>query len=201
MRHSPHYESSTIHKQFQPATSRRYRSMTRCNPVNRIALFFALTLSLPISAHADEASRRAKADEILTLLHMDRMSLQLMENILRQTTAITAQKSGGAMTPATQAALADNSNPTARRTLWIFSTMRSFGGRGWRECANLLRRGRRLIGTTFHYPSMRGVRPAMLYLPSSRAVTAVAIAAYAKAILCQSPSGGGEIGRRTSLRC
>jgi hypothetical protein len=81
--------------------------MTRRNPVNRLALVFALALCLPISARADEASRRAKAEEILTLLHMDRMSLQLMENIMRQTTAITAQKSGGSMTSATQAALAD----------------------------------------------------------------------------------------------
>jgi hypothetical protein len=103
----PHYESSTIHKQFQPATGRRYQLMTMCNPVNRLVLFFALTLCLPISAHADDASRRAKAEEILTLLHMDRMSTQLMGNLLQQTTEITARKSAGAMTPATQAALAD----------------------------------------------------------------------------------------------
>jgi hypothetical protein len=68
-------------------------------------LFFALCL--PISARADDASRRAKAEEILTLLHMDRMATQLVGNLLQQTTDITSRKSGGAMTPATQAALAD----------------------------------------------------------------------------------------------
>jgi hypothetical protein len=75
--------------------------------MNRPASLLLLALCLPISAHADEASRRAKAEEILTLLRMDRMSTQLMDNILRQTTAITAQKSGGNMTATIQAALAD----------------------------------------------------------------------------------------------
>jgi len=75
--------------------------------MNRLALAFALALCLPICAHADEASRRAKVEELLALLHVDRTSTQLINNLLQQTTEITARKSGGTMTQATQAALSD----------------------------------------------------------------------------------------------
>jgi len=75
--------------------------------MNRTAVAIALVLCFPLAAYADDASRRAKAEELLALLHMERVSTQVMDNILHQTTAITAQRSGGTMTPATQAALAD----------------------------------------------------------------------------------------------
>ncbi len=81
--------------------------MNICNRINRLAFFFVVALFLPIPAHADEASRRAKAEEILALLHMDRVSTQIIGNLLQQTTEITTRKSGGTMTPATQAELAD----------------------------------------------------------------------------------------------
>jgi hypothetical protein len=81
--------------------------MPSSTSINRLASLLALALCLPISARADEASRRAKAEELLALLHVDRMATQLMGNLLQQTTEITTRKSGGAMTPATQAALAD----------------------------------------------------------------------------------------------
>jgi uncharacterized protein len=73
--------------------------------MNRLAVLLVLVLSFPLAAHADEATRRAKSEELTTLLHMDRLGKQIMDNILQQTAAITAQRSGGNLSPDTQAAL------------------------------------------------------------------------------------------------
>jgi len=75
--------------------------------MNRLLVSVALVLCIPLAARADEASRRAKAEELITLLHSDRVSKQLVEELVRQTTEITTKRSGGKMTPETQAALAD----------------------------------------------------------------------------------------------
>ena len=54
--------------------------------MNRLALLAALALpvSLPIAARADDASRHAKAEEMVTLLHTDRMVQQVSVNLIRQ---------------------------------------------------------------------------------------------------------------------
>jgi len=75
--------------------------------MNRLTALLALVLIFPLAAHADEASRRAKSEELITLLHADRMSTQVTENVMQQTTAITTQKAGGTLSPETKTALAD----------------------------------------------------------------------------------------------
>jgi uncharacterized protein len=75
--------------------------------MNRLAPLLALLLCIPSPARADEASHRAKAQEIVTLLHLNRAVGQLMDNLLRQTTAITTQRAGGTLTPEIQASLSD----------------------------------------------------------------------------------------------
>jgi uncharacterized protein len=71
--------------------------------MKRIALLLTLFLCLPPTVHADEASRRAKAQEMLTLLHMDRLMNQLMNTALQQTSAITKQLGGKTVKPEDQA--------------------------------------------------------------------------------------------------
>jgi uncharacterized protein len=45
--------------------------------MNRLSALLVLALSFPLAAHADEASRRAKAQEMMALLHTQ----QMVENI------------------------------------------------------------------------------------------------------------------------
>jgi hypothetical protein len=71
--------------------------------MKRIALLLTLLLCLPLTAHADEASRRAKAQEMLTLLHMDQLMDQLMNSVLQQSSAMTKQLGGNAVKPEDQA--------------------------------------------------------------------------------------------------
>jgi hypothetical protein len=75
--------------------------------MNRSAIFLALAFSLPLAARADDASRLAKAEEMIALAHVDRLTNQVMDTLLQQTTAITTQQSGGSLTPEKKAALDD----------------------------------------------------------------------------------------------
>jgi hypothetical protein len=77
--------------------------------MKRIALLLALTLCLPLTAHADEASRRAKAKEMLTLMHMDTTMSKMMDNAMQQMSAMSKQLGGGSgsVTPEQQARLDD----------------------------------------------------------------------------------------------
>jgi hypothetical protein len=72
------------------------------------AVCFALILSVP-SARADEASRRAKAKEMLTLMHMDTTMSKMMDNMMQQMSAMSKQMGGGNsnVTPEQQARLDD----------------------------------------------------------------------------------------------
>jgi hypothetical protein len=67
----------------------------------------ALALCFPLAAHADEASRRAKSEQLIALLHVDRLVTQVIDNVMKQSADIAMRKSGGKMTPAQQAALSD----------------------------------------------------------------------------------------------
>jgi hypothetical protein len=75
--------------------------------MNRLAALLTLALCFPLLAHADEASRRAKAEEMITILHADRVVTQVMESVMQQAAIITTQRSGGTLTPETKTALAD----------------------------------------------------------------------------------------------
>jgi uncharacterized protein len=71
--------------------------------MKRTALFLVLVLSLSLTAHADEASRRAKAQEMLTLLHMDRLMDQMMNNVMEQASTMSKQMFGANIKPEDQA--------------------------------------------------------------------------------------------------
>ena len=60
-----------------------------------------------MAARADEATHKAKAEEMISILHLDRMVNGVVQNAMQQTTALTQQRYGGNMTPAASAALAD----------------------------------------------------------------------------------------------
>jgi hypothetical protein len=67
--------------------------------MRRITLL-PLILCASLGAHADEASKRAKAQEMLTLLHTERVSQQIENNIMKQAAAMPQQLFGGAVPPA-----------------------------------------------------------------------------------------------------
>ena len=49
-----------------------------------LALFLVLALSLPLAARADEASHRAKAEQIMAILHTEEMVNKICDNITKQ---------------------------------------------------------------------------------------------------------------------
>lgn len=71
--------------------------------MNRFAAVLVLTLTLPLAARADEASHRAKAEEMMTLLHTQRMVEQISGNITKQVDQAATSVAGTSPTPATQA--------------------------------------------------------------------------------------------------
>jgi uncharacterized protein len=75
--------------------------------MKRFASLLLLTLLLPLAARADEASHKAKAEEMIVILHLDRMVNGVMQNALQQSAALTNQRYGGKMTPAATASLND----------------------------------------------------------------------------------------------
>jgi len=52
--------------------------------MKRLAAILAILLALPLAAHADEASKRAKIDEMFGLLHMDTLMQQMSDASLKQ---------------------------------------------------------------------------------------------------------------------
>jgi hypothetical protein len=71
--------------------------------MKRIALLAALVL--PLTAHADEASRRVKAQEMVTLVHVDTLMKQVMDNMEQQIITMARQNAGKDIPPAQQARL------------------------------------------------------------------------------------------------
>jgi uncharacterized protein len=70
-----------------------------------MVVFVLALLCVSFSARADEASRRAKAKEMLSLLHMDQMMAQMMDGMTQQMSAMTKQMGGGSVRPEDQAKL------------------------------------------------------------------------------------------------
>jgi hypothetical protein len=75
--------------------------------MSRLSALLVFVLCFAIPAHADEASRRAKAGEILDLLRLSRASTKMLDGILTQIATITTQRAGGTLTPEMQTALTD----------------------------------------------------------------------------------------------
>lgn len=75
--------------------------------MNRAALLIALALCLPLTARADDASLHAKAKELVTLLHTDRMVGQLAENMKKRTQDAAQKAIGAHPTAENTARLAD----------------------------------------------------------------------------------------------
>jgi uncharacterized protein len=75
--------------------------------MKRLVFILTLLVCLPLAAHADEASRHAKAKEMISLLHMDRLVAQMMDAMTQQTNAFTKQMVGKNITPQDQAKLDD----------------------------------------------------------------------------------------------
>jgi hypothetical protein len=73
--------------------------------MKRLSLLLVLVLCLPLTAHADEASRRAKAQEMVTLLHMDTLMQQMMDTVQKQVSTSLIQLCDKERTPQQQALL------------------------------------------------------------------------------------------------
>jgi hypothetical protein len=75
--------------------------------MNRSALVLVLALCLPIAARADEATHRAKAQEMIVLLHTDRMVKQVSANFMKQLSTAGEKLIGPNATPEKKDQLAD----------------------------------------------------------------------------------------------
>ncbi len=62
-----------------------------------VALFSLLPLA--VAAHADEASKRTKIEQLFTILHVDQVSSQIMGNLNRQMQGLSAHQFGATPTP------------------------------------------------------------------------------------------------------
>jgi hypothetical protein len=81
--------------------------MSNCFGSNRLALLLVFVLCLPLTAHADEASRRAKAKQMLAALHVESQIQQASANMLQQISAVMEKDAGPNPTPESKAKLAD----------------------------------------------------------------------------------------------
>ena len=75
--------------------------------MKRLVSLILLVLFVPLAARADDASKRAKVQDMLDLLHIDKTMAQVMEVVKRQTTSMTSQTMGGNLTPEQKASIAD----------------------------------------------------------------------------------------------
>lgn len=74
--------------------------------MNRLAQLLVLVLCLPLTARADDASHRAKAQQMVESLHTDRQVEQVTANILKQISQASAQVAGPSPSPENLAKLA-----------------------------------------------------------------------------------------------
>jgi uncharacterized protein len=72
---------------------------------HRLTLLLVLALCAPLAARADEASHRAKAQEMMALLHTERMVQQISENIRKQIADAGQNVIGAEPTPEKKAKL------------------------------------------------------------------------------------------------
>lgn len=62
--------------------------------MRRIAVLLLVFFALPLSSRADDASRRAKLDELFTIMHMDRTMQQTMDAVEKSIVPMTQQMFG-----------------------------------------------------------------------------------------------------------
>jgi hypothetical protein len=72
--------------------------------MNRV-LLLTLAFSVALTARADDATRHAKAEELVAFAHADRLGNQWMDALRQQTTEAVTLQAGGSLTPAQKAAL------------------------------------------------------------------------------------------------
>jgi hypothetical protein len=73
----------------------------------RLSLLLVLALTCSLAARADEASHRAKAQQLMELLHTQRMVEQISANITKQVTDAANNIAGDNPSPDTKAKVAD----------------------------------------------------------------------------------------------
>jgi hypothetical protein len=66
---------------------------------HRIALLLVLALCIPVAARADEASHRAKAEEMMSLLHTEKQVQQIEDNITKSVADAADKATGTDATP------------------------------------------------------------------------------------------------------
>ena len=81
--------------------------MPNCLRLNHLSLLLALVLCLPLAARADDASRHAKAAQMVTLLHTESMVQQASATILNQVSDAAEKAVSSSPTPQSKAQLAD----------------------------------------------------------------------------------------------
>lgn len=74
--------------------------------MKRSVLLLALAFSLPFTAHADDASLHAKAQQLVTVLHTENLVQQVDNNLTREFSAAAGQTVGAHPTPDQAAKLA-----------------------------------------------------------------------------------------------
>jgi uncharacterized protein len=74
---------------------------------HRLALLLVLALTYPLATRADEASHRAKAKEVMTLLHTQRMVKQVSDNLTKQVTDAAESVASANPSPETKSKVAD----------------------------------------------------------------------------------------------
>jgi uncharacterized protein len=75
--------------------------------MKRLVLLLVFANCLPLTAHADEASKRAKVHEMLGLLHMDRLMAQIMDSAMSQVATVTSRMIGKDLTDDQKSSLED----------------------------------------------------------------------------------------------
>jgi len=71
--------------------------------MKRLALLLILSLCIPITLHADDASKQAKVRELFALLHVEHISDQIRSSVMNQTAGIPKQLFGPDISPANKA--------------------------------------------------------------------------------------------------
>jgi len=74
---------------------------------SRLALLLALALCLPLVARADDASRQAKANQLVLMLHSDRMVQQALDGIIKQVSDAAQTVTGPSPSPQNKSRLDD----------------------------------------------------------------------------------------------
>jgi hypothetical protein len=82
--------------------------------MNRIAITLVLAFTLPLAARADEASHRAKAMELITILHTQQMVQHNADSLKTQLSGLAGQTIGAEPTPAKKAEATDFLNQAGK---------------------------------------------------------------------------------------